>query len=362
MWEVFALQNAKSPSYFTETRVADQRLAEQLSPLREQLSPFERALLDYLEAADHGNTGSRLSALRQMANIAPQTDWSRALATTLLDLNRPNEALNIVEHGAPVRTADGKLIPAAEDPGHWRLIASIQHYLRNHEAERDAALELGRLDPDNISSVRYALLALAALGDSAGIEERLTEAAALSPNVGTYDFLGDLMLQTSQELIAHGHPAFGESLERRSLKWFESRSPAQRNQFVTFRWALALHALHQEQKAREVLKPLLEKFPDQTLYTGLEGRLAASMGDTATAREMDARLAAMPPAGLLGANTQERAFIAADLGHKEEAVRLLQEAFAQGLGFSIRWRLHWFNDLAGLRGYAPFEQLLQPKG
>jgi len=362
MWAVLALQNAKPTSYYAETRVAGQQLAEQLSPLREKLSPFERALLDYLDTYDRGNTGGRLSALRQMASIAPQTDLSRLLATTLLDLNRPNEALDILEDGVPVRNADGKLIPAAQDPGHWRLIATIQHYLGNHKAERDAALELNRLDPDDISSVRYELLAFAALGDSAGIEDRLAAAAALPPKVGTSDFFGDLLLQTGQELIAHGHPALGESLERRSLEWFESRSPAQRDQFVTLRWALALHALHQEEKAREVLKPLFKKFPDLTLYAGLEGRIAASMGDTATAQEIDARLAAMSPAGLLGANTQERAFIAADLGHKEEAVRLLQEAFAQGLGFSIRWRLHWFNDLAGLRGYAPFEQLLQPKG
>ncbi|MBA3646719.1 MAG: hypothetical protein H0W63_11160, partial [Gemmatimonadaceae bacterium] len=53
---------------------------------------------------------------------------------------------------------------------------------------------------------------------------------------------------------------------------------------------------------------------------------------------------------------------AASLGEKEKAVHLLQEAFAQGTGFGIRWRLQWFNDLSGLWGYPPFEKLLEPQG
>jgi hypothetical protein len=63
-----------------------------------------------------------------------------------------------------------------------------------------------------------------------------------------------------------------------------------------------------------------------------------------------------------GANTLERAFIAADLGQRDRAVTLLQESFAQGYGFTIRWRLHWLTDTRSLRGYPPFEQLLQPQG
>jgi len=43
-------------------------------------------------------------------------------------------------------------------------------------------------------------------------------------------------------------------------------------------------------------------------------------------------------------------------------VTLLQEAFAEGYGFNIRWRLHWLTDTKSLRGYPPFEQLLQPQG
>jgi hypothetical protein len=63
-----------------------------------------------------------------------------------------------------------------------------------------------------------------------------------------------------------------------------------------------------------------------------------------------------------GSNTLERAFIAANLGRREEAVALLRDAFAEGEGFFIRWRLHWFTDTRPLLGYPPFDRLLQPEG
>jgi hypothetical protein len=97
------------------------------------------------------------------------------------------------------------------------------------------------------------------------------------------------------------------------------------------------------------------------LYLGLTGRIAAARGDTAEARRVDAALAALG-SGLGGANTVERAFIASLLGEKARAVELLQEGFAQGLPFNIRWRLHWFTDLKPVRGYAPFRRMLEAQG
>jgi hypothetical protein len=65
---------------------------------------------------------------------------------------------------------------------------------------------------------------------------------------------------------------------------------------------------------------------------------------------------------LQGTNTLERAFIASLLGKRDEAVSLLQQSFAEGQGFFIRWRLHWFSDTRPLVGYPPFDRLLEPQG
>jgi hypothetical protein len=94
---------------------------------------------------------------------------------------------------------------------------------------------------------------------------------------------------------------------------------------------------------------------------GLSGRIAAGRGDTVTAQKVSARLAAMGN-GLGGSNTLERAFIASMLGKRDEAVALMQDAFAQGQEFNIRWRLHWIGDVRPLIGYSPFDRLLEPQG
>ena len=48
------------------------------------------------------------------------------------------------------------------------------------------------------------------------------------------------------------------------------------------------------------------------------------------------------------------------LGERDRAVRLLDEAVEQGLAFPFD--AHHDFALASLRGYAPFEEFLRPKG
>jgi hypothetical protein len=75
-----------------------------------------------------------------------------------------------------------------------------------------------------------------------------------------------------------------------------------------------------------------------------------------------ALLEALPATRLQGAPTYELATIAANKGraHWDEAVRLLEMAFRQSVGFTIRRRLHAFSDWTPLRDYPPFRQLITP--
>ncbi len=141
-----------------------------------------------------------------------------------------------------------------------------------------------------------------------------------------------------------------------------SRPPNEVDRLIQFRKALAYHAVHDEAKAAEALGPLLRADSASIIYIGLAGRIAAMRGDTAEAERRLRQLAAIDGRGLQGTHTQERAFINADLGRKAEAVALLEESFAQGVGFNTWWRLHWFTDLESLWGYEPFERLLKPLG
>jgi len=58
-------------------------------------------------------------------------------------------------------------------------------------------------------------------------------------------------------------------------------------------------------------------------------------------------------------NSFDRALIAAALGEKEMTVSLLQQAFAEGLGYEPR--LHREREFRAMEAYAPLRELLWPK-
>jgi hypothetical protein len=63
---------------------------------------------------------------------------------------------------------------------------------------------------------------------------------------------------------------------------------------------------------------------------------------------------------LFGSHTYWRACIAAHLGDKQKAVKLLKEAFNQGQNYGVY--LHNDMELEPLRDYPPFQELIKPKG
>jgi serine/threonine-protein kinase len=361
LWSA-ALQAFVVPPAFSERVRAHMDSALQyVEPQRERLTPFEVALLDYVTAERRSEQGAALTALRRLEQIAPEVLLARNLPGLLLDLNRPREALRFLRRAGPVRDVQGRLELPTSSPFYWVTLADVHHYLGDYAAARDAAARLRELRPDGLGSVRYQLHAAAALGDSAAVEALLNAARTMPAQPSSYNFFGDLALQTGQELEAHGYPAFGKEVARRALRWFESRSPNETTWRVRFRHALALHECGDQRRALEILGPLLTLDSSSVLFIGLHGRLAAALGDTTKAQRIDASLAAMGN-HIGGGNTLERAFVAANLGQRERAVALLEEALAQGVGFPIRWRLHWFTDFRSLRGYPPFVKLLEPQG
>jgi tetratricopeptide (TPR) repeat protein len=361
LWSAALRALVVPPAFSPQSRAHMDSTLQYIEPLRERLTPFEVALLDYVAADRRSDQGGMLTSLRRLKEIAPEVILARNLPQLLLDLNRPREALRVLETAGPVRDLQGRLEQPADIPFYWMTLADLHHYLGDYAAARDAAARLRQLRPDALNSVRYQLHAAAALGDSAAVEALLNAARTIPAQPSSYNFFGDIALQTGQELEAHGRPAFGREVARRALQWFESRRSDEVDWRVRFRHALALHELGDQRRSLEILRPLLSLDSSSTLFIGLHGRLAAALGDTARAGRIDAALAAMGNQ-IGGANTLERAFIAANLGQRDRAVALLEEALAQGVGFRIRWRLHWFTDLRPVRDYPPFRNLLEPQG
>jgi hypothetical protein len=88
--------------------------------------------------------------------------------------------------------------------------------------------------------------------------------------------------------------------------------------------------------------------------------VAAEQGDTTRVNEVLRMLRENPNPYWMGGDAFYLARLAALRGQKELAMRLLQQATAEGFGFNHT--LHQMYEFDRLRGYKPFEQWLQPKG
>ena len=261
LWRAAEASTVVSPGYSVIGRAMMDTAILVVGAQRDRLSPFELTLFDYVSAVRHGDQGAMLAALRRLQDIAPDAVLARNLPNRLLDVNRPREALALLLHARPTRDLDGKVVLPSESPLRWATLADVYHYLGDHRAEHEAAAQMRRLRPDNLLSIRYQLKAAAALHDSAEVERLLADARPLPSPAETYDFFGDLELQAGQELEAHGQVAFGRSLVRRAIEWFEAQPPAERTWRMRVRHATAYHELQRRD-------PRARRTPDGTRSLG----------------------------------------------------------------------------------------------
>jgi tetratricopeptide (TPR) repeat protein len=127
--------------------------------------------------------------------------------------------------------------------------------------------------------------------------------------------------------------------------------------------AYGLYLADSAAAARALYERILADRPDDLDALGQLGVIAARQKDRAGAAGADQRLVGVTRPYLFGAHTYRRARIAAQLGERARAVQLLREALAQG--YRRNWTtltLHSDPDLEPLRGYAPFEEFMRPKG
>jgi hypothetical protein len=113
------------------------------------------------------------------------------------------------------------------------------------------------------------------------------------------------------------------------------------------------------EEARVEFQVLLERSPENPDRLGPLGVIAVAEGDRERSSAISSQLAEMDRPYLFGRNTLWRARIAAMSGEREEAVRLLRQAFSEREYYGI-W-LHRDIYLESLRGYGPYEELVRPR-
>jgi tetratricopeptide (TPR) repeat protein/TolB-like protein len=342
-------------------RLADaDSLARMLGPRRGRLAPYDRHLLDFVVARAHGDRTAEYAAARDAAALAPGSFAAVLLAPrAALALNLPGEAVRLLSKIDAEHSAANGL------PSYWNTLAHAQHMLGHYQEQLAVAKEVAKRLPQEDRALYYEARALAALGRTRELDATL--AAGLTwPSVPAFGPPGlGLHIVASEELRAHGHAQGADEILQRAVRFYEKvpaetrRIPRHRNEM-----ARALYALGRLPESRAMLGQLVS----ESAFSGLDllsitAQLAvvcAAQGDLRCVDELSRQLAAPDIPYAFGLNTFYRARIAAALGRREEAVRLLRQATSEGAPFGHT--LHHIVEFQRLRGYAPFEEWLRPKG
>jgi tetratricopeptide (TPR) repeat protein len=216
-------------------------------------------------------------------------------------------------------------------------LAKAHHRLREYGAELEVARQAPRRFPGSLELRTREAAALVALGRQDEAEGILDAATAIPAQMGGF---GMLLVMSAVELRAHGHLEDATRLAERAAAWCAARSTAEQPAYRPFH-VLALFLAGRWREAKTVATALGDSrapvWDYITLFWGQPavyrlgwiGSCAARAGDVAEARRVGAQLRDFPSSCPPYDRTYWRAIIAAQLGAKDEAMRLFEEAVAQ---------------------------------
>jgi serine/threonine-protein kinase len=322
---------------------------------RDKLPPHPLGLLNYLTALSQGKHEEALRALLWLHEIAPREGiFNLTVAANELLINKPRMALDILEK---VDVPEGWLNSA---PGTWWFLcwSGAHHFLGNYKKELEVIRGARKYYPDALNLIAVEARALAALGKIEEAKKVVDESVLSRSSLGT---AGGVMLEAARELRVRGHQEAFKEIAGRAVEWYRGRA-AGKEATAGWRSALAeaLYVSERWEEAAALIEKLRSEDPENIDYIGYTGTLAARRADREGALSISEELRKIDRPYTFGAQTYWRARIAALLGMKAEAVELLRQAFAQGYDYDIE--LFQEADLDPLRDYAPFRELMKPKG
>ena len=332
-------------------RVAE--ILEVLAATRETCSPLGRRWVDVMLAYANHRYAEALQYARAGYKLAPRDPITTLWAGYLANLgNRPQEALDDYRRFGPRPYPEHALGTLWMD----NLCIAL-HRLGEHERELEEAHRARTACPEQSDLWALEATALAALGRVAPLD-RLVDERLAAPTRETPD---NMMIEAAAELRAHGQRQASLALAARAEEWFRGRLESEPDSTLWLAGRLnALRLAERWDEAATVCRGLVARSPRDPVYLGILGALAARTGKRDEALRISEQLRLMSGPYLFGAHTYRRACIAALLGDRQGAVDLLGKAFAEGRAFS--GAIHREMDLEPVWDYAPFKELLRPRG
>ena len=322
---------------------------------RDKLTPEGALFLDRLKALSQGKNEESLRAVLQLQKLAPREFLYNFLAVAEgIGLNKPRQALDLFEK---VELPESWL--NLNMGINWYAYWCIAHYfLENHKKELEVVRRARKYFPDALALMTNEARALAALGRIEEVKKVIDESLLSRSSIGT---AGRVMLSAARELRLRGYQEAFRDIAGRAVECYRGRAAGKEaSEEQRYDLAVALYVSEQWEEAGALIEKLRSEKPDDIDYLGYGGALAARRGDKEEALRISEELKRIDRPYTFGAQTYRRARIAALLGMKEEAVELLRQSFAQGNYYGVL--IIQEADLDPLRDFAPFRELMKPKG
>jgi serine/threonine protein kinase/tetratricopeptide (TPR) repeat protein len=302
---------------------------------RDELSPLDRTMLDYMVATLKGDRTRALHLARTAYSYAPNSEIVWLYVPSCIYNNRPREAIELLESIDP----ESHILRGGWRRGYYLWLFTAYNLAGEHDKGLALMREGRREFPDDLRILSLEMRALIASGEIDEIDTLLDEARAMLPadNVNP----GWVMILTGLELLNHGYTDIAKNVFQDAVEWFR-RHPGESEG----NHAIALYYAGYEEESKRKLEDILRVQPDNVVINGFIGIAAANMGALDRARDSMDTLANIDDDYLYGRNTMWRAWIAIQLGEHRKGISLMHEAYREGY--------LWVND------FEFFQHLMEP--
>ncbi|MGD8868168.1 MAG: protein kinase [Gemmatimonadales bacterium] len=285
-----------------------------LESMRGRMTTFERAADDWISGNVYSDPGLATRGADEMYRLTPTAGYWAAKPS--LATGRATEAVE------RILATDISLPCIRNRRPRWLDLANAYHVLGRYDEELDVVRDgLGRF-PGYRFLMDDEARAFAGLDQVERVDSVIRAMDALPPQP---DDDPDLRLvHAALELRAHGHADAGARMIEKAIARFEARPPKEdrydraRAYYWAGRWA----------DAEPIFADLVQEEPDNWDYLGFYGATLARLGRVADAEAVSDTLGAMRLPWLRGRHMFGQVLIAAALGRNDEAIELLQRAFA----------------------------------
>ena len=333
-------------------------VATVLDARRNRLTDWDRLTIDLLRDRCRGDMAGALDLLGRRFRAYPRSKPAQVQYARALQLaNQPNAARKLLGRLDPEHDLDWMVSDDEVGSRYWSYLAASWHMVGGYRAE----LEITERWRDSTSPEWLVARgrALAALG-----REREVTALLKGSTTSPIGSVASRQLTIATELAVHGHPRAARALAESILARLEADPQASSSRAEEIAWANRLLGRSDHEQA--ALERIAGSHADTLAKLEARARVAVLRADTAGADRIDRMLAEESGRDLRnpwvrGAQILARAHIAAGLGRRAQAVALLEEASARGmLPLGASHAFHADLLLTPLRGYPPFDALLQP--